>query len=251
MGQAKSSKQLSQFIGYVLGRRPDEFGLVTDPEGYVKLKEFFKALHEEDGWKYVRKPHIDEILISSANPSVEIKADAIRAVCRDHLPEHVPTSDLPKLLFTCVRKRAYPFVLEMGLAPAAYPHVILTPDQEMVKRLGRRIDPDPVILTVHTHQAINEKVIFFKVGEVIYRTESLPAGCLTGPLLPKQKAETKKREPVEQIRPRSLPGSFFIDFTTEKDNRTPATRDNRNEAKSTRTRAKKNKRKRERPPWRT
>lgn len=251
MGQPKSIKQLSQFIGYVLGRRPDEFGLVTDPEGYVKLKEFFKVLHEEEGWKYVRRSHIDEMLISSANPSVEIKEDTIRAACRDHLPKHVPVSDLPKILFTCVRKRAYPFVLEQGLVPTAYPHVILTPNQDMAKRLGKRIDPDPVILTVHTHQAVNKKVVFFKVGEAIYRTESLPAGCLTGPLLPKQKPETKKREPAEQLEPRSLPGSFFIDLTTEKDNRAPESRDRRNEEKNIRTRSKKNKRKRERPPWRT
>jgi putative RNA 2'-phosphotransferase len=36
-------------LSYVLGRRPDEFGLVPDADGFVRLKDLLKALHEALG----------------------------------------------------------------------------------------------------------------------------------------------------------------------------------------------------------
>ena len=43
MARQKSPKQLSKFISYMLGRKPAEFGLVPDQDGFVKIKEFIKA----------------------------------------------------------------------------------------------------------------------------------------------------------------------------------------------------------------
>ena len=37
---------LSRLMSYILGNRPDEFGLVPDREGYVGMKEFLQAIHE-------------------------------------------------------------------------------------------------------------------------------------------------------------------------------------------------------------
>ena len=39
MSQQRSPKQLAKFLNYVLGRRPDEFGLVMDKDGFVKIKD--------------------------------------------------------------------------------------------------------------------------------------------------------------------------------------------------------------------
>ena len=38
---------LSRLMSYVLGNRPDEFGLVPDKEGYITVKELLKAINEE------------------------------------------------------------------------------------------------------------------------------------------------------------------------------------------------------------
>jgi hypothetical protein len=59
MGKAKSPQSLAKLITYILGRRPDEFGLVTDTEGFVKIKELLKAITEEAGWKYVRRSDLN------------------------------------------------------------------------------------------------------------------------------------------------------------------------------------------------
>ena len=79
MAQKRSPQQLAKFLNYVLGRKPDEFGLVTDKEGFVKIKELIKATIEEEGLKYVRRSHINEIMITLPNHGLEVAENLIRA----------------------------------------------------------------------------------------------------------------------------------------------------------------------------
>ena len=44
MAVQRAPKQLAKFFDYVLSRRPDEFGLVLDADGFVRIKEFLKAV---------------------------------------------------------------------------------------------------------------------------------------------------------------------------------------------------------------
>ncbi|MBW1849659.1 MAG: RNA 2'-phosphotransferase [Deltaproteobacteria bacterium] len=85
MGAKRLPKDLAKFLLYVLGRRPDEFGLVTDPDGFVKIKELLKAVNEEEGWGYVRIGHLDEVVITVSDAFIEIEGDSIRAINQDSL----------------------------------------------------------------------------------------------------------------------------------------------------------------------
>jgi len=126
MGRQKAPIQLAKFLTYVLARRPDEFGLVPDQDGFVKIKELLKAVNEEQDWKYVRHSHINEILITLPSPFFEIQANLIRAVSREQLSLPAPAENLPKLLYTCVRRKAYPAVTEKGIHPMGHRYVILS-----------------------------------------------------------------------------------------------------------------------------
>ena len=83
MKKTKSTQILAKFIAYILERRPDEFGLVIDSEGYIKIKELLKALNEEKEFRHVRRSDLNEILYSIANPPFEIADNRIRAKNRD------------------------------------------------------------------------------------------------------------------------------------------------------------------------
>ena len=52
MTKQNSAKQLAKLIDYILSRRPDEFGLVTDAHGFIKIKELLKAINEEETHQY-------------------------------------------------------------------------------------------------------------------------------------------------------------------------------------------------------
>ncbi|MFW5636959.1 MAG: RNA 2'-phosphotransferase [Thermodesulfobacteriota bacterium] len=215
MGHQKSPETLAKFLGYVLGRRPDEFGLVPDPDGYVKIKELLKALGEEEGWRHVRRAGIDEVLISVPDPPVEVDDNRIRAVDRSHLPERKAAETFPKLLYTCVRKKAHPVVVDRGVSPMGErEHVVLTTEPELAERLGRRIDSAPLLLTVHVQEAVDLGVLFQQVGESIYLAPYLPVGSFTAPPLPQDKKEepkSKKKEKPKAKPQDRTPGSFFLD----------------------------------------
>ena len=215
MDKSRSSKQLAKFINYVLGNSPDEFGLVVDGEGYVKIKELIKAVCEEDGWRYIRRKHIDEMIFTMSDPPVEIQGNNIRAKCRDNLPKQAPLQKLPKLLYTAIRKKAYPFVLRKGVFPSGSTIVIIAANRLMAERIGKRIDNNPVILTVLVQKAVDQGVIFYQAGDLLYTTNHIPSDCFTGPPLPKSKPEPSHQDNRKKEVPVKAPGSFILDLKSE------------------------------------
>ena len=187
MGRGKNPKKLAKLLDYALGRNPDEFGLVPDEGGFVKIKELLKTLHEEEGWKFVRKASIDEVLYSIAAPPVEMMGDRIRALGREHLEKRGYAKDPPLLLYTCIRRRAYPHALKKGVSPLGRKHVVLSSDTDLALRIGRRYDADPVLLTVNVDQAHDRGCMFLKASQRLFLCRHIPEGSFRGPALPKDK----------------------------------------------------------------
>ncbi|MFH1490222.1 MAG: RNA 2'-phosphotransferase [Pseudomonadota bacterium] len=204
---------LSRFLIYVLGHRPDEFGLVPEPEGFVPTKELLQALHEEPGWGYVRQGHINEVLLGSDRGLFESEADRIRVLDRrwdldlDH-PAPVP----PKILYVCVRRRAHPHALEKGLKSSEGRFLILSPDKETAERIGRRRDHAPVLFEVMTHPAQKAGVSFLPFGD-LYLSAGIPKQWISGPPLPKdfEKKQEQKSEKQEKARPALEAGTLILD----------------------------------------
>ena len=237
--QQRSPKQLAKFLNYVLSRRPDEFGLVTDKEGFVKIKDLIKATNEEAGLKYVRRSHINEIMITLPNHGLEIADNFIRAINREHLPKQSFALDPPKLLYTCVRMKAYPHVLDEGIMPTGFSKVILSSSSDLAKRMGRRSDHAAVLLTVQVRHSEEKGVVFFTAGESLFLADHIPTGCFSGPPLSKELPDTRKTD-KPQKEPAKMPaGSFLIDLEEKM-----------NPSKSKPKHKKRNKPSRERPPWR-
>jgi putative RNA 2'-phosphotransferase len=252
MAHQKSAKRLAKLLDYILGRRPDEFGLVTDSDGFFKIKELLKALSEEEGLTYVRRAHLDEILITLPDPSFEIAGNSIRAKYRQHLPAHTYAVDPPKLLYHCVRQKAYPHVCTKGVYPTGYASVILSSNLNLAQRMGRRIDRSAVLLTVQVQHCLDKGVVFYKAGEALFLADFIPPDCFSGPPLPKEKPDAPK--PAEQ-QPREhqrTAGGYLIDLDEKFVGRVPKSKrkgldsDRKKDGKL----QKKQKRKRERPPWR-
>ncbi|MEW5909607.1 MAG: RNA 2'-phosphotransferase [Thermodesulfobacteriota bacterium] len=212
MDRSKSAKQLAKTIEYALGRCPDEFGLVLDAEGYVKIKTLLKAISEEDGWRHVRHSHIDELFILLKDPPIEIRESRIRALFRERIPAVETPKNIPKTLYICIRRRGYPVVLEKGILPADSTHVILTGAPEQALRLGRRIDPEPILLTVHVRKAIELGSQFYQYGETLYLADSIPSDSFSGPPLPKEKERAANVDERRETGSGRTAGSFFLEF---------------------------------------
>lgn len=202
--------KFSKFLPYVLGYRPDEFGIVPDAAGFVGIKELLQALHEEPEWRHIRAFHLSEVAAVSAGPAVETVEGRIRAVDRSKLPAAATMVTFPKLLYIAIRRRAYPVVLEKGMTASNRPNLVLAMDQAMAMRIGRRVDNDPILLTVQVSASVENGTRFQKYGQHLVLADRIAAGTFSGPALPKDKPETKPAGP--SIKPSSqpkTPGSFF------------------------------------------
>jgi putative RNA 2'-phosphotransferase len=226
--------------------------LVLDKDGYVKIKELLKALNEEKGWKHVRRFHLNEILYSIPDSPFEILDNRIRARRREHLPRLDAAPHLPKLLYTCVRRTAYPFVTQNGVFPSGYHQVVLAAEQDLAERMGKRSDAQPVILTVHVQSAVENGVLFQQAGELLFLAPSIPPDCFSGPPLPKESPRAQKQEQPSKVTAPNAAGSFQVDPDKIGGLKDPAAKASKRVSrwKGKKERRRKQKQKRQRPPWR-
>jgi len=201
MNRKAHIRKFAKFLTYVLERSPDEFGLVPNTDGYIKIKELLKAIHEEEGWRHIRQGDIQELQYSMSSPPFEIKDMLIRAKNRDHVRMPTPCVDPPKLLYTCVRSKAHSVVFEKGIRPTKHRKVLLASDTEMALRIGRRTDASPVLLTVQVAKVLENGITFDQVGETLYLAKTIPPGCFTGPPLPKTETDLKADAGKKRRRP--------------------------------------------------
>jgi putative RNA 2'-phosphotransferase len=243
MKHSHTVDNLSKFLAYVLGRNPDEFGLVPDRQGYVKIKDLLKALGEEPGWRHVRANHIREVIYTSRSAPIEIEESLIRAVDRAQLISPQLADAPPKLLYYPIRRRAHPALAEKGLPlkPSAS-RIIMAMDTVLAQRMGRRIDPAPVILTVNSQDAIKNGATLWRFGKYLYLSDCLPPGSFSGPPLPKNPPQPKKAEEPSTKNGPKTPGSYFLDpsMTAAKTDRAQKSPRRKNEWKRERKRKQRN-----------
>jgi putative RNA 2'-phosphotransferase len=210
---------LARFMLYVLAHRPDEFGLLPNKEGFVPYKELLWALHEEPGWGYVRRGHINEVLLGHERTLFQAREDSIRALDRRwHFDLEHPARGLPNILFVGVRRKAHSNVMEKGLTAPQGRHIVLSPDRDMAMRIGRRRDQKPVLLEISTHSVSEAGIDLSPFGN-LFIANQVPAKAITGPPVPKKDIETtqKKERAIQDKRPAFETGTFVLDVNRDPD----------------------------------
>ena len=172
---------LSRLISYILGHKPDEFGLVPDREGFVTYKELLWAINEEPGWGYVKMGHINEVLLGKERTLFQPEEKRIRALDRRwHLDLQHPSLSLPKLLFIAVRRKAHAHVMDKGLRSTGDTFIVSSPDRDTAVKIGRRKDQNPVLMDIMASAAQEEGVSFYSFGS-LFLTNEVPAKFIYGP----------------------------------------------------------------------
>ena len=211
--QQIKTTNLSRMLVYVLGHRPDEFGLVPDDDGFVPMTALVQALHEEPDWRHVRKSHIHEVLLSEDRSLFRFEDDRIGAAeIRWEKELSTPESFPPKILFTPVRRKAHPVVMERGLRAPGQQHLVLSFSKDMALRLGMRRDQKPVLLEIMAATAAEKRgAAFFRFGDLFLASE-IPPRFIAGPPVSKEileGAKEKEAKKREEPKPEVLtPGTF-------------------------------------------
>ena len=201
-------------MSYMLERRPDEFGLVPDADGYVPIKEVLKAISEEPGTGYVRESHVKEVLLHDTDSVFEMSGRKIRSRNRTFVPvDKERHADPPsKILFKGVKTKAYPFILRAGLLRGSQEHVVLATDRDLAIRIARRSEHNPVMLEIRAGAAHENGIAFYRFGHSLYLADEIPVQFISGPPLPKERQP--KEEPQVRVM-QTTTGSFML--TPERD----------------------------------
>ncbi|MCD6298507.1 MAG: hypothetical protein J7M30_15280 [Deltaproteobacteria bacterium] len=207
----------------MLGHRPYEFGLVPDTDGFVPYKELLQAIHEEPGWHYVRQSHVNEVLLSKDRSLFQPEEKHIRVLDRQwQMDLDHPSDMLPKILFTPIRRKAHPVVMEKGLKSPEGKKIVLSSDQEMILRIGKRRDQKPVLLEILAASAQSKGVLFHAFGD-LFLCPGIPAGVIAGPQVSKEVLESlraaaeAKKEAAKPKPTDFTPGTFVLDPSKDTD----------------------------------
>lgn len=111
--------------------------------------------------------------------------------------------------------------MERGLRSRGEGRVILSPDQEMAFRIGRRRDQEPVLLEVMAVAAGDDGLLFYAFGD-LFLSDNIPPRFISGPPVSKDLLETRgdkeaKKEKTIPGRFDSTPGTFTMEMERDPD----------------------------------
>lgn len=202
-------ESLAKLLTYLLCHRPDEFGLVLDPEGFVPVKQLLAALAGEPGLGHVRRHHLEQLAGLIHPPRFELAGERLRGLIPGPAQLRAPAGDLPALLYIAIAPKAHEHVFESGLKAPAGQELLLAATAAAALKLGRRRSPDPVLVTVQAQAAARQGVAFQRYGEDFYLALEVPRNFVqVAPPPPKP----EKAKPDKAAPPRPLPGTVVLDL---------------------------------------
>jgi putative RNA 2'-phosphotransferase len=209
-------KTLAKTLLYITVHAPAEFGLFWDPDGTMPWKELYWALQEDSSLRFVRESIIRELTHLGLELPFVLDGSRIRLQTGEEQPLYPPADNVPNRLYFACRRKRYAYALEHGLIPSSRPLVTLSATKDLALRLGRRRDPEPLLLEILASAVQAEGEAIYWAGADLYLVASVPARHLVFPLLrADQQVALSSRKRAETKPSRSelpaTPGSFFVD----------------------------------------
>jgi len=202
---------LAKLLAYVLGHRPDEFGLVLAADGSVPLKQLHQALINEPGWGFVRRHHLDQVVSLLDPPAFAVAEERIRCLNPGPLPPRRPGESPPPLLYLALPPKAQQRVWQEGLQAPAGGELLLARRKDTAVKLGRRRAPAPVLVTIQAQAAAKAGATFTGYGEEFFLALSIPRPFLQLPAPPEPAEKPKTAKPLP---PPPTPGTFRLELPT-------------------------------------
>jgi putative RNA 2'-phosphotransferase len=199
---------LARLLAYMLGHRPDEFGLVLDNDGFIPLNQLLRALSHEPGWGFVRRQHLDQVVSLMQPPAFELVEESIRSLSPGPLPQRRPGETPPPLLYAAIPPKAHERVWQEGLKAAVAQELVLTRSKDMALKLGKRRSPAPILVTIQAQAAAKAGIPFSGYGEDLFLATGLPRDFLQ---LPAPPPPVEKPKPVKPAAP-PTPGTFLVEL---------------------------------------
>ena len=174
--------ELSKEISYALRHAPWEYELELDEQGFVPIAQLLHALNESNEFeREIIQADLEQIIANSEKKRHEIVGDKIRALYGHTVPQIIKKEPgiPPAVLYHGTTHRALPQILQDGLKPMQRQYVHLSIDVETATRVGKRRDPEPVILKIDTEAAQKAGIQFYIGNDKVWLCNRVPKECIT------------------------------------------------------------------------
>jgi putative RNA 2'-phosphotransferase len=156
--------------------------LELDEQGFVPIAQLLHALNESNKFeREIVQADLEEIIATSEKKRPEIVGDKIRALYGHTVPQSIKKEPgiPPAVLYHGTTHRALPQILQDGLKPMQRQYVHLSIDVETATRVGKRRDPEPVILKIDTEAAQKAGIQFYIGNDKVWLCNRVPKECIT------------------------------------------------------------------------
>ena len=174
--------ELSKEISYALRHAPWEYELELDERGFVPIVQLLHVLNESETYeREITQADLEQIIATSEKKRHEITGDKIRALYGHTVPQIIKKEPgiPPAVLYHGTTHRALPQILQDGLMPMQRQYVHLSIDVETATRVGKRRDPEPVILKIDTEAAQKADIQFYIGNDKVWLCNRVPKECIT------------------------------------------------------------------------
>lgn len=170
-------------MSLLLRHRPETADLELNTAGWASLADLVDAVRRQPGFAWVDEHVVREVVAQSEKQRFAIAGDPprIRATYGHSIPvdvEYEPVPSPPPVLYHGTTRRALPKILREGLKSMQRHYVFLTATAEEAAAVGRRRDPQPVILEVDTDSVVDHGYDLYRTPGGLYLTEYVPPAAL-------------------------------------------------------------------------
>jgi putative RNA 2'-phosphotransferase len=168
--------QLSRTMAYALRHHPEEFGLVLDVEGWVKVETLLQALRKRRAeWRDVQREDFVRVIERSEKKRYEMQGDKIRAYYGHSIGGKIvhEGSKPPRELYHGTTPKAYEAIRVEGLRPMGRQYVHLSEDEETARAVALRRTNRPVILRIAAWKAYERGQHFYVGNDNVWLVDAV------------------------------------------------------------------------------
>ena len=181
MDKIRSNTFISKKMSYCLRHNPQKYGLKLDEYGFVDLDKFLLAMNQMHHFKpKLTEMRIREIMHDSKKERFEIKNGKICALYGHSIPGIIKRKEAqpPDVLYHGTAHRFLKSILEEGLLPMSRQYIHLSTDIKMAESVGKRRDPNPVILLIDAKKAFADGIKFYVGNDEVWLCDHVPSKYL-------------------------------------------------------------------------
>lgn len=160
-------KKLSKYLSYLLRHHPEEANLELDKKGFTDLEDVLQAIKgTKHSW--AGKEDIKRLQKMGDRKRFEIKDERIRALYGHSIEVEVEGKIEPKSdLYHGTSRDSVDPILKEGLKPMGRQFVHLSKTVDEAVKIGKRHDPEPVVLKVKASDAAEHNIEFYDRKDVV------------------------------------------------------------------------------------